>query len=147
MATLSGTSLRAYRKRRSCCTSLIVSPLAPIRNVPYTATSRGGPVEEDSDEYEGTSTSRGSRASEGADAEAGGRSEDTGGELSAGEKTLAAISRGGRQRAAAPQRGKKFESSQAREIPAEGAATDPGEVFGNGTAAVWTNAGSGTFSG
>ena len=30
---------------------------------------------------------------------------------------------------------KKFESSQAREIPTEGAATDPGEIFGNGTAA------------
>jgi len=26
------------------------------------------------------------------------------------------------------------------------AAVDPGEVFGNGTGAVWTNAGSGTFS-
>ena len=93
------------------------------------------PPEEDSDEYEGTSTSRGSRASEGANAEAGRRSEDVGGELLAGEETLAAISRGGRQRAAAPQRGKKFESSQAREIPAEAAATDPGEVIGNGTAA------------
>src|SRR6266404_6295815 len=95
----------------TCCASLIVSPSAPIRNVPYTATSRGGPVEEDSDEYEGTSTSRGSRASEGGDVEAGGRSEDAGGELSAGEKTLAAISRRGSQRAAAPQRGKKFEPS------------------------------------
>src|SRR6266404_8384807 len=131
----------------TCCASLIVSPSAPIRNVPYTATSRGGPVEEDSDEYEGTSTSRGSGASERADAEAGRRSEDAGVELSADEETLAALWRRGSQRAAAPQRGKKFESSQARGIPAEGAAADPGEVFGNGTGAVWTNAGSGTFSG
>jgi len=34
-------------------------PSSPIRNVPYTATSRGGPVEEDGDECAGTSTSRG----------------------------------------------------------------------------------------
>ena len=40
-----------------------------------------------------------------------------------------------------------FESSEAREIPAEGAAVDPGEVLGNGAGAVWTYAGSGTFGG
>src|SRR5260370_8553291 len=85
-----------------CCTSLIVSPPAPIRNVPYTATSRGGPVEEDSDEYEGTSTSRGAGASEERDAEAGRRSEDTGGELPAGEETLGGISRRKSQTAPAP---------------------------------------------
>ena len=51
----------------------VLSPAAPIRNVPYTATSSGGPVEEDSDEYKGTSTSRGFSASEEADAEASGR--------------------------------------------------------------------------
>jgi len=39
--------------RRDVEPLLIVSPSAPIRSVPYTATSRGGPVEEDSDEYEG----------------------------------------------------------------------------------------------
>src|SRR5260370_7570287 len=121
-----------------CCTSLIVSPSAPIRNVPYTATSRGGPVEEDSDEHEGTSTSRGSGASEGPDAEAGGRREDVGGELSANQETLAALSRRRGQRAAAPQRGKKFEPRKAGEVPREGAATDSGEVFGNATGAHWT---------
>src|SRR5204863_3349285 len=86
-------------------------------------------------------------ASEEPGAEAGRRSEDTGGELPAGEETLAAISRRRSQRAPAPQRRKRLESGEAREIPAEGAAADPGEVFGNGTGAVWTNAGSGTFSG
>src|SRR5580704_11572018 len=45
------------------------------------------------DEYKGTSTSRGSGASEGADAEVGRRSEDVGAELSAGEEVVAAISR------------------------------------------------------
>ena len=35
-----------------------------------------------------------------------------------------------RQRAAAPQRWKKFEPSKAREIPAEGAAADSGEILG-----------------
>jgi len=124
-----------------------VSPSAPIRNVPYTATSRGGPVEEDSDEYEGTSTSRGPSASEGRDAEAGRRSKDAGVELSADEETVEALSRRRSQGAPAPQRGKRLESGEAGEIPAEGAAAPPGEVFGDGTGAVWTNAGRGTFSG
>src|SRR5215468_2353998 len=66
-----------------------MSPSTPIRNVPYTTTSWGGRIEEDSDEYEGTSTSRGFRASEEPDAEAGRRSEDAGGELSAGEEVVA----------------------------------------------------------
>jgi hypothetical protein len=92
---------------------LIVSPPAPIRNVPYTATSRGGPVEEDSDEYEGTSTSRGSGASEEPDAEAGGRSEDVGVELSTDEEIVEALSRRRSPGAATPQRGKKFEPSEA----------------------------------
>jgi transposase len=35
-----------------------MSPPALVRNVPYTVTSRGGPVEEDSDEHEGTSARR-----------------------------------------------------------------------------------------
>src|ERR1035438_1820593 len=124
-----------------------MSPSAPIRNVPYTATSWGGPVEEDGDEYKRTATSRGSTLSKGAEAEVGRRSEDVGAELSAGEEAVAAISRRRKQRAAEPQRGKKFEPREAREIPVEGAATDSGEVFGNGTGAIWTDAGSGTFSG
>src|SRR5467141_3469408 len=33
------------------------------------------------------------------------------------------------------------------EIPAEGAAAHPGEVFRDGTEAIWAHAGSGTFSG
>src|SRR6267143_1770020 len=94
-----------------------------------------------------TSTSRGAGASEERDAAAGRRSQDVGAELPAGEETLAAISRRRSQRAAAPQCRKRLESGEAREIPAEGAAADPREVFGNGTGAVWTNAGSGTFSG
>jgi len=124
-----------------------VSPAAPIRNVPYTATSRGGPVEEDSDEYEGTSTSRGAGASEGRDAAAGRRSQDVGAELPAGEETLAAISRRRSQRAPAPQRRKRLESGEAGEIPTEGAAAHPREVFRDGTEAIWANAGSGTLSG
>src|SRR5262249_15995683 len=124
-----------------------MSPSTPIRNVPYTTTSWGGRIEEDSDEYEGTSTSRGFRGSEEPDAEAGRRSEDAGGELSAGEEVVAALSGRRSQRAAASQRRPKFESGEAREIPAEGAAADPGEVFGNGTRTVWTYAGSRTFGG
>src|SRR5215472_924950 len=114
-----------------------MSPSTPIRNVPYTTTSWGGRIEEDSDEYEGTSTSRGFRASEEPDAEAGRRSEEV----------VAALSGRRSQRAAASQRRPKFESGEAREIPAEGAAADPGEVYGNGTRTVWTYAGSRTFGG
>jgi len=39
-------------------------PSALVRSVPYTVTSRGGPVEEDSDEHEGTSARRGIGAGE-----------------------------------------------------------------------------------
>jgi hypothetical protein len=54
--------------------------------------------------------------------------------------------RGEGAQAPAPQRGKRLESGEARDIPAEDAAAAPGEVFGDGTGAVWTNAGRGTFS-
>src|SRR3981189_2010059 len=43
--------------------------------------------------------------------------------------------------------GRSHEQGEAREIPAEGAAAHPGEVFRDGTEAIWANAGSGTFSG
>src|SRR5260370_35568688 len=56
---------------RACCTSLIMSPSALVRNVPYTVTSRGGPVEEDSDEHEGTSARGGIGAGEEQDASVG----------------------------------------------------------------------------
>jgi len=45
-----------------------MSPSGLVRNVPYTVTSRGGPVEEDSDEHEGTSAGRGNGAGEEQDA-------------------------------------------------------------------------------
>ena len=83
-----------------------------VRDVPYTTTSWGGPIEEDSDECEGTSTSRGSGTSEGADAEAGRRGKDVGGELSAGEETVAALSGRRSQRAAASQLRQKFQSGR-----------------------------------
>jgi hypothetical protein len=40
---------------------LIMSPSAPIRNVPYTKTSWGGPIEEDSDVALGKAWERGNR--------------------------------------------------------------------------------------
>jgi hypothetical protein len=79
-------------------------------------------------------------------AEAGRRGEDVGVELSASKETVATISERRSPRAAAPQRGKKLESSEAREIPAESAAADPREVFGRRTGEVRTEAGSRTFS-
>jgi len=124
-----------------------MSPSGPIRNVPYTATSGGGPVEEDSDEREGAAKSRGVGTSEGTGAEAGGCSEDVGGELSAGEEIVAALSGRRSQGVAAPQRGEKVESGEAREIPPEGVAADWGEVFGNGTGTFWAHAGGRTFRG
>src|SRR5260370_24025674 len=91
-----------------CCTSLIMSPSALVRNVPYTVTSRGGPVEEDSDEHEGTSARRGIGAGEEQDASVGRWGKDTGIELPAKEETLEAVSRGRREGSSAPQRGKRF---------------------------------------
>jgi hypothetical protein len=63
------------------------------------------------------------------------------------ERTVVALSRTRSQGAPAPQRRKRLESGEARDIPAEGAAAAPGEVFGTGTGAVWSNAGRRTFSG
>src|SRR5260370_41979870 len=98
---------------RACCTSLIMSPSALVRNVPYTVTSRGGPVEEDSDEHEGTSARRGIGAGEEQDASVGRCGKDTGVELPANEETLEAVSRGRSEGSAAPQRGKRFELREA----------------------------------
>jgi hypothetical protein len=85
-----------------------MSPSALVRNVPYTGTSRGGPVEEDSDEREGTSAGRGIGAGEEQDASVDRCGEDTGVELPADEETLEAVSRGRSEGSAAPQCGKRF---------------------------------------
>src|SRR5229473_718832 len=132
---------------RACCTSLIMSPSGLVRNVPYTVTSRGGPVEEDSDEHEGTSAGRGNGAGEEQDAAVDRCGKDTGVELPADEETLEAVSRGRSEGSAAPQCGKRFEPCEAGRVPAEGCAADPEEVFGNGAGALWTDAGSGALSG
>jgi len=84
-------------------------------------------------------------SSEEADAEAGRRSKMLELSYRAGEETVAAISGRRSEGAAAPQRGEKLQSSEAREIPAESAAAGAGEVFGRGTGAVWTDVGSRTF--
>src|SRR6267143_1608756 len=94
---------------RGGSTSLIMSPSALVRSVPYTVTSRGGPVEEDSDEHEGTSARRGIGAGEEQDASIGRCGKDTGVKLPANEETLEALSRGRSKGSAAPQRGKRFE--------------------------------------
>src|SRR5690348_17228103 len=136
----------AGRSCRSCCTSLIMSPSGLVRNVPYTVTSRGGPVEEDSDEHEGTSAGRGNGAGEEQDAAVDRCGKDTGVELPADEETLEAVSKGRSEGSAAPQCGKRFEPREAGRVPAEGSAADPEEVFGNGAGAIWTDAGSGALS-
>src|SRR6266478_5719104 len=130
-----------------CCTSLIMSPSGLVRNVPYTVTSRGGPVEEDSDEHGGTSARRGLGAGEEQGASVDRCGKDTGVELPADEETLEAVSRGRSEGSAAPQCGKRFEPCEAGRVPAEGCAADPEEVFGNGAGAIWTDAGSGALSG
>src|SRR5205814_10516316 len=74
-----------------CCTSLIMSPSGLVRNVPYTVTSRGGPVEEDSDEHGGTSARRGLGAGEEQGALVDRCGKDTGVELPADEETGSGI--------------------------------------------------------
>jgi hypothetical protein len=124
-----------------------MSPSGLVRNVPYTVTSRGGPVEEDSDEHERTSARRGIGKGEEQDAWVDRCGEDIGVELPADEETLEAVSRGRSEGSAAPQCGKRFEPREAGRVPAEGSAADPEEVFGNGAGAIWTDAGSGALSG
>jgi hypothetical protein len=90
-----------------------MSPSALVRNVPYTETSRGDPVEEDSDEHEGTSARRGIGAGEEQDASVDRCGKDTGVELPADEETLEAVSKGRSEGSAAPQCGKRFEPREA----------------------------------
>jgi hypothetical protein len=58
-----------------------MSPSGLVRNAPYTVTSREGPVEEDSEEHEGTSPRRGIGTGEEQDASADRCGEDIGVEL------------------------------------------------------------------
>src|SRR5256885_16326582 len=101
-----------------CCTSLIMSPSGLVRNVPYTVTSRGGPVEEDSDEHGGTSARRGLGAGEEQGASVDRCGTDTGVELPADEETLETGSGGRSERGAAPQWGGRLETGEARRSPA-----------------------------
>jgi hypothetical protein len=94
-----------------------MSPSALVGNVPYTETSRGGPVEEDSDEHEGTSASRGIGAGEEQDASVERCGKDTGDESPADEETLEAVSKGRSEGSAAPQCGKRFEPREAGRVP------------------------------
>src|SRR5260370_32557526 len=119
-----------------------MSPSALVRNVPYTVTSRGGTVEEDSDEHAGTSARRGIGAGEEQDASVDRRGKDTGVELPADEETLEAVSRGRSEGSAAPQCGKRFQPREAGRVPAEGSAADREGVFGKGAGGILTRAGS-----
>src|SRR5258708_38201736 len=124
-----------------------MAPSGLVRNVPYTVTSRGGPVEEDSDEHAGTTARRGIGAGEEQDASVDRCGKDTGVELPADEEALEAVSRGRSEGSAAPQCGKRVEPREAGRVPAEGFAADPEEVLGNGAGAIWTDAGSGAIRG
>src|SRR5258708_22119564 len=91
----------------ACCTSLIMSPSALVRNVPYTVTSRGGPVEEDSDEHAGTSARRGIGAGGEEDAAVDRCGKDAGVAVPGEEEALGAGSRGMGAWAPAPECGRK----------------------------------------
>src|SRR5438046_9307218 len=118
-----------------------MSPSGLVRNVPYTVTSRGGPVEEDSDEHGGTSARRGLGAGEEQGASVDRCGKDTGVELPADEETVQAVSRGRSEGSAAPQCGDRFEPGEAGRASADGAAAHPADVVGNGIGAIWSNAG------
>src|SRR5208283_3780566 len=112
-----------------------------------TRTSRGGPVEEDSDEHEGTSARRGIGTGKESDTSTDRCGEDTGVELPADEETLETISRRRSERSAAPQCGERIEQREDGSVPAKDFAADPDEVLGNGTEAIWPDAGRGALSG
>src|SRR5260370_38727869 len=99
-----------------------MSPSALVRNVPYTVTSRGGPVEEDSDEHAGTSARRGIGAGEEQGASVDRCGKDTGVELPADEETLEGVSRGRNEGSEGPQRGKRIQAREAGRVPSESSA-------------------------
>src|SRR5437773_12554091 len=99
-----------------------MSPSGLVRNVPYTVTSRGGSVEEDSDEHGGTSARRGLGAGEEQGASVDRCGKDTGVELPADEETLEAVSWGRSEGFAATECGERFEPGAAARVPAVAAA-------------------------
>src|SRR5258705_10938101 len=108
-----------------------MSPSALVRSVPYTVTSRGGPVEEDSDEHEGTSARRGIGAGEEQDASVGRCGKDAGVKLPGKEETLGAGSGGRGEGGAGPQRGKRVERRERGRDSGEGSSAEPEEGFRN----------------
>src|SRR2546428_6233097 len=84
---------------------MIMSPFVLIRNVPKLQASKGGRVEEDRDERTRVEASGGSFAGSRRRLDVGGSGGADGGELSAGEGAVGAISGGGAAGAGAGQRG------------------------------------------
>src|SRR6516165_2410653 len=124
-----------------------MSPFVLDKNVPLIGPPKGGQIGADGDEQAGagkggsavTGTKRGAACGRCRAANAG--------ELPAREAAGEAEARGGRRRAAAPQRGAVFESRSREEVSAEGARAGPGEVRRCGGRTVWADAGRGAFGG
>src|SRR5438132_5403089 len=107
---------------------------------PKLQASKGGRVEEDRDERTRVEASGGSCAGSRRRLDVGGSGGADGGELSAGEAAVEAISGGGAAGAGASERGAGVEPGEAEEATATGAAAGPGEVERGAGETVWTDA-------
>src|ERR1019366_1453668 len=103
------------------------------------------PDGENRDEPEGTASSRSAGTSEKQRAEGGGCGEPGGGELSAREAVVEAVSGRRGPRAEASQCGTWESASQASEVSPAGDEVGAGEVWGRRGRAIWADAGSRTF--
>src|SRR5207253_4585404 len=114
---------------------------------PKLQASKGGRVEEDRDERTRVEASGGSCAGSRRRLDVGGSGGADGGELSAGEAAVEAISGGGAAGAGASERGAGIEPGEAEEATATGAAADPGEVQRGAGETLWTDASDGALGG
>jgi len=114
---------------------------------PKLQASKGGRVEEDRDERTRVEASGGSCAGSRRRLDVGGSGGADGGELSAGEAAVEAISGGGAAGAGASERGAGIEPGEAEEATATGAAADPGEVQRGAGETLWTDASDGAPGG
>src|SRR5207248_3127961 len=110
---------------------------------PKLQASKGGRVEEDRDERTRVEASEGSFAGSRRRLDVGGSGGADGGELSAGEAAVEAISGGGAAGAGAWQRGAGVEPGEAEEATATGSTADPDEVQRGAGETLWADASSG----
>lgn len=137
--------MTGVRQRVSCCISMKMSPFVLDRKVPLIRPPRGGQIQADRDEREGTEESGGASTGVQQAVAAGRRRPVDARELPAGEAPVEALSGGRRNGSEAPQRGAPIEPRSRGEISRKGAAVGAEEVQRANRGAFWAHAGGGTL--